>query len=112
MQRRLEVVDRRELVLSPIENAVAAVTAKNAELRDLISKFSSSDNVMKIDRLSMALQGVLDAAVNGGTAKVLTIRVSPAEFESHPPWSDDLLVSLYLVPKRIHDKGVRKSQSR
>lgn len=70
VQRRLEVVERRELILSPIENAVAAVSAKNAELRDLISKFSSSDNVMKIDRLSMALQGVLDAAVNGGTAKV------------------------------------------
>jgi hypothetical protein len=66
-----------EITLSPIENAVNAVAAKNTELQELFVKFSQSDNVVKIDRLSMALQGVLDAAVNGGTAKVRTALHAP-----------------------------------
>lgn len=42
---------------------------KNKELRETISKVQSREHGVKIDRLSMALSGVLDAAVNGGTAK-------------------------------------------
>jgi hypothetical protein len=78
VQRRLEICERREVMLSPLENAVNSVVAKNEELLDVISKFSlaqqphppaSSAGPIKIDRLSMILNGIIDAAVNGGTAK-------------------------------------------
>lgn len=42
---------------------------KNKELRETINKVQSGEHGVKIDRLSMALSGILDAAVNGGTAK-------------------------------------------
>jgi len=69
IQRRLEIVQISEIVRSPIENAANAVMMKNNELVEIIQKIQTNPNEMKVDRLSMALNGILDAAVNGGTAK-------------------------------------------
>lgn len=69
IQRRLEIVQTSEIIRSPLENATNAVLLKNNELSEIIAKMQNSPNEIKVDRLSMALSGILDAAVNGGTAK-------------------------------------------
>jgi hypothetical protein len=69
IQRRLEIVSISEIVRSPVENAAFAVLQKNNELAEIVTKLQTTPNEIKVDRLSMALHGILDAAVNGGTAK-------------------------------------------
>ena len=95
LQRRLEIVQVSEIVRSPIENATNAVSAKNNELIEIVSKLSAStsqsaltpnspssnNSDTKVDRLSMALNGILDAAVNGGTAKYRGAFLSPKFIE-------------------------------
>lgn len=101
LQRRLEIVQVSEIVRSPLENATLAVSAKNAELAEIVAKISASQAIMmasqssaaaaaassnnsdtKVDRLSMALNGILDAAVNGGTAKYRGAFLSSKNIES------------------------------
>jgi hypothetical protein len=36
LQRRMRVVERREQLLCPIENAVSTIAGKNAELKEII----------------------------------------------------------------------------
>ena len=54
--------------LSPIETAIDAMEAKNAELVQLIAQHTLDKN-LTLKPLTMRLNGVLDAAVNGGIAK-------------------------------------------
>ncbi|XP_061689804.1 dedicator of cytokinesis protein 3 isoform X3 [Syngnathoides biaculeatus] len=63
-------VERRELVeLSPLENAVSVVESKNRELRTLITYYQLKHPHNNINLLSMTLNGVVDAAVNGGITR-------------------------------------------
>uniref|UniRef100_A0A8C3LVU7 Dedicator of cytokinesis 3 n=1 Tax=Chrysolophus pictus TaxID=9089 RepID=A0A8C3LVU7_CHRPC len=63
-------VERRELVeVSPLENAIQVVENKNQELRTLISQYQHKQMHGNINLLSMCLNGVIDAAVNGGIAR-------------------------------------------
>lgn len=71
-RRRQEVVARRETLLSPIANAIATMRAKNAELRDKVATVASAPpGPVDVGPLSMNLNGMIDAAVNGGTQKYI-----------------------------------------
>lgn len=61
--RWFEVVQTESIHVSPIQHACETVKAKNEELRNLIA---DPEPVLK---LTQSLQGVIDAAVNGGLAK-------------------------------------------
>ena len=61
--RWFEVNKIESVQISPIEHACETVNAKNHELRTLIM---DPEPVLK---LTQSLQGVIDAAVNGGLAK-------------------------------------------
>ena len=54
--------------VSPLENAVDTVESKNEELQTIITRIEH-DSTLSINPLSMTLNGVIDAAVMGGTAK-------------------------------------------
>jgi len=70
VRRRVEVSERREVVMCPVENAVYNIVTKNNELRDLIrSMRDNRDEHPATGPLSMQLQGVIDAAVQGGVTK-------------------------------------------
>ena len=57
-------------MLSPIETAVDMVGNKNRDLRELVASYSHGrDSKTSINPLTMTLNGVVDAAVNGGIAK-------------------------------------------
>ncbi|XP_048404371.1 dedicator of cytokinesis protein 4 isoform X12 [Stegostoma tigrinum] len=62
-------VDRREVVeMSPLENAIEVLENKNQQLRTLITQCQSRQ-MQNINPLTMCLNGVIDAAVNGGLAR-------------------------------------------
>lgn len=52
-----------------MENAIQVVENKNQELRTLISQYQHKQMHGNINLLSMCLNGVIDAAVNGGIAR-------------------------------------------
>lgn len=58
-----------EVEVSPLENAIQVVENKNQELRTLISQYQHKQMHGNINLLSMCLNGVIDAAVNGGIAR-------------------------------------------
>lgn len=60
--------------MSPLENAISVVENKNQELRTLISQYQHKQLHGNINLLSMCLNGVIDAAVNGGIARYQEVR--------------------------------------
>lgn len=54
--------------LSPIENAIETMEKSNAKLKNTILQHMNDSN-LQISPLTMKLNGILDPAVNGGTAK-------------------------------------------
>eukprot|EP00736_Rhodelphis_marinus_P004252 Rmarinus@m.2576 len=70
IRRRSLIVDVHEHTLSPVENAIVNLEQKNEESRNLINTFSvHSDRQGDCGPLTMLLNGVVDAAVNGGVGK-------------------------------------------
>ncbi|XP_037099092.1 dedicator of cytokinesis protein 4b isoform X1 [Syngnathus acus] len=62
-------VDKRDLVeVSPLENAIEVIENKNLQLRTLITQCQSRQ-MQNVNPLTMCLNGVIDAAVNGGLAR-------------------------------------------
>jgi len=68
LSRRAEVVERVEILMCPIENAILNIVSKNAEIKEIISEVKSQDKP-NTGPLSMQLAGVIDAAVQGGVEK-------------------------------------------
>lgn len=66
--RWFEVVESHVIELSPITHACETVEHMNKELRKLIAQYTAEPR-RSISPLSMRLQGVIEAAVNGGIAK-------------------------------------------
>ncbi|PNJ32384.1 DOCK3 isoform 2 [Pongo abelii] len=78
-------VERRELVeVSPLENAIQVVENKNQELRSLISQYQHKQVHGNINLLSMCLNGVIDAAVNGGIARYQEAFFDKDYINKHP----------------------------
>jgi len=67
-RRRIEVIDRKEIWISPVENAIQSISEKNIELREKINAVKNvpDDQPVDLNPLTMGLNGILDAAVNGG----------------------------------------------
>jgi hypothetical protein len=77
-RRRMEVIARKEMLLSPIENAISTMTNKNVELREKIAVVANAPpGPVDVGPLSMNLNGMIDAAVNGGTQKYIEAFLSP-----------------------------------
>lgn len=62
--------------MSPLENAIYVVENKTQELRTLISQYQHRQHHGNINPLSMCLNGVIDAAVNGGIARYQEVRAN------------------------------------
>lgn len=72
-RRRVPVADRKEVLLSPVENAVRTILDKNEELHEKCNQVEISKDVsVDVGPLSMILNGMIDAAVNGGTWKYIS----------------------------------------
>lgn len=82
--RRGEVKKCTQCERSPIENAIQTVRAKNAELRAILDRYREASGGANISPLTMALNGVIDAAVNGGTEMYTSAFFSPAYLTGNP----------------------------
>uniref|UniRef100_G3Q563 Dedicator of cytokinesis 4b n=1 Tax=Gasterosteus aculeatus aculeatus TaxID=481459 RepID=G3Q563_GASAC len=77
-------VDKRELVeVSPLENAIEVIENKNLQLRTLITQCQSRQ-MQNINPLTMCLNGVIDAAVNGGLARYQEAFFAKDYIMNHP----------------------------
>jgi hypothetical protein len=93
--RRSRVIKTMVVELSPIENAVYAMEQKNNELAALERKYAqtipkasktsqSSTNTNNINPFSMALNGAVDAPVNGGVPMYKMAFLSGTFAKQHP----------------------------
>ena len=64
IHRRSEIIQKAEVLVSPIDYALVTVMEKNKEIVQIISKHESGKE--NISPFTMVLKGVIDAAVNGG----------------------------------------------
>ena len=55
--------------LAPLEVAIETVEAKNSDLSSMVDEFTNASGSKDINPLSMLLNGVIDAAVCGGTVQ-------------------------------------------
>ncbi|XP_053723434.1 dedicator of cytokinesis protein 3-like isoform X2 [Synchiropus splendidus] len=100
-------VEKRELVeVSPLENAVSVVENKNQELRTLIGQYQHKQHHGNINLLSMTLNGVIDAAVNGGIARYQEAFFDKDYIISHPEDTEKITQLKDLMQEQAHVLGV------
>ncbi|XP_076003220.1 dedicator of cytokinesis protein 3 [Genypterus blacodes] len=100
-------VEKRELVeVSPLENAISVVENKNQELRTLISQYQHKQLHGNINLLSMTLNGVIDAAVNGGIARYQEAFFDKDYITSHPEDTEKITQLKDLMQEQVHILGV------
>uniref|UniRef100_A0A8C9RAI8 Dedicator of cytokinesis 3 n=1 Tax=Scleropages formosus TaxID=113540 RepID=A0A8C9RAI8_SCLFO len=100
-------VEKRELVeVSPLENAISVVENKNQELRTLISQYQHKQLHGNINLLSMCLNGVIDAAVNGGIARYQEAFFDKEYISSHPEDTEKITQLKDLMQEQVHILGV------
>eukprot|EP01094_Clydonella_sp_ATCC50884_P020570 TRINITY_DN4306_c0_g2_i1.p1 TRINITY_DN4306_c0_g2~~TRINITY_DN4306_c0_g2_i1.p1 ORF type:complete len:1653 (+),score=406.29 TRINITY_DN4306_c0_g2_i1:578-4960(+) len=63
---RSEVVERHVVERSPIVNAIQSISAKNKDIVNLCKRCGEDSGSSQVSSLTMALNGVIDAEVNGG----------------------------------------------
>jgi len=73
-----------QMEVSPLENAIYVVENKTQELRTLISQYQHRQHHGNINPLSMCLNGVIDAAVNGGIARYQEAFFDKDYISGHP----------------------------
>ncbi|KAB0390354.1 hypothetical protein E2I00_010268, partial [Balaenoptera physalus] len=100
-------VERRELVeVSPLENAIQVVENKNQELRALISQYQHKQVHGNVNLLSMCLNGVIDAAVNGGIARYQEAFFDKDYITKHPGDAEKITQLKELMQEQVHVLGV------
>ncbi|XP_035244114.1 dedicator of cytokinesis protein 3 isoform X6 [Anguilla anguilla] len=101
-------VEKRELVeVSPLENAIYVVENKNQELRTLISQYQHKQHLHgNINLLSMCLNGVIDAAVNGGIARYQEAFFDKEYISGHPEDTEKITQLKDLMQEQVHILGV------
>ncbi|RVE72625.1 hypothetical protein OJAV_G00039410 [Oryzias javanicus] len=100
-------VEKRELVeVSPLENATSVVENKNQELRTLIGQYQHKQLHGNINLLSMTLNGVIDAAVNGGIARYQEAFFDKDYITSHPEDTEKITQLKDLMQEQVHILGL------
>ncbi|KNC55049.1 uncharacterized protein AMSG_10645 [Thecamonas trahens ATCC 50062] len=65
---RAVVVDRNDEEVSPLDGAVESLVDKNAEVAAMIDTYAAAGASLNLSPLTMALNGIILAFVNGGTS--------------------------------------------
>ncbi|XP_073447730.1 dedicator of cytokinesis protein 3 isoform X6 [Aquarana catesbeiana] len=100
-------VQKRELVeVSPLENAIQVLTNKTQELRALITQYQHHNLHGNINLLSMCLNGVIDAAVNGGITRYQEAFFDKEYMAQHPEDADKISQLKELMQEQVHVLGV------
>ncbi|NXS68971.1 DOCK3 protein, partial [Pandion haliaetus] len=95
-----------QVEVSPLENAIQVVENKNQELRTLISQYQHKQMHGNINLLSMCLNGVIDAAVNGGIARYQEAFFDKDYITKHPGDAEKITQLKELMQEQVHVLGV------
>lgn len=98
-----------QVEVSPIENAIYVVENKTQELRTLISQYQHRQHQGNINPLSMCLNGVIDAAVNGGIARYQEVK--PENARLYPAWAVPYALIVVLLQQAFFDKDYISSHA-
>ncbi len=93
-RKRQPVVEMREVDISPIQNAVSDIEAKNVSLIALTAQAARDPG--QLGPLSLLLNGIIDAAVNGGTRIYTQLFLSPL-YATNRPQDAELCSRLRLM---------------
>ncbi|XP_056595767.1 dedicator of cytokinesis protein 4 isoform X1 [Triplophysa dalaica] len=95
-------VEKRELVeMSPLENASEVIENKTLQLRTLIAQCQMRQ-MLNINPLTMCLNGVIDAAVNGGLARYQEAFFAKDYVSNHPEDGDKITRLRELMFEQAH----------
>ncbi|KAG5273390.1 hypothetical protein AALO_G00150830 [Alosa alosa] len=95
-------VDKRDLVeMSPLANATEVIENKNLQLRTLIAQCQTRQ-MQNSNPLTMCLNGVIDAAVNGGLARYQEAFFAKDYIENHPQDGDKITRLRELMFEQAH----------
>ncbi|KAJ8411271.1 hypothetical protein AAFF_G00172770 [Aldrovandia affinis] len=95
-------VEKRDLVeMSPLENAIEVMENKNLQLRALISQCQTRQ-MNNINPLTMCLNGVIDAAVNGGLTRYQEAFFVKDYIASHPEDGEKIARLRELMFEQAH----------
>ena len=82
--------------LAPLEVAIETVESKNSDISSLVDEYTCNSS-MDVNPLSMLLNGVIDAAVQGGTVQYREVSVL---YTMEPQIWD-----LYFTRPLLYNKG-------
>ncbi|KAK2096459.1 Dedicator of cytokinesis protein 4 [Saguinus oedipus] len=110
LQEQGQVVDRNDhtgVEMSPLENAIEVLENKNQQLKTLISQCQTRQ-MQNINPLTMCLNGVIDAAVNGGVSRYQEAFFVKEYILSHPEDGEKIarLRELMLEQAQILEFGL------
>nr|XP_023666077.1 dedicator of cytokinesis protein 4 isoform X2 [Paramormyrops kingsleyae] len=95
-------VDKRDLMeVSPLENAIEVMENKNLQLRTLIAQCQARQG-QSVSPLTMCLNGVIDAAVNGGLARYQEAFFGKDYVASHPEDGEKITRLRELMFEQAH----------
>eukprot|EP00079_Xenopus_tropicalis_P018742 XP_004920924.3 PREDICTED: dedicator of cytokinesis protein 4-like [Xenopus tropicalis] len=96
-----------QVEMSPLENAIEVLENKNQQLRTLISQCQARQ-MQNINPLTMCLNGVIDAAVNGGVSRYQEAFFVKEYIFNHPEDGDKItrLRELMLEQAQILEFGL------
>jgi hypothetical protein len=87
--RKFRIKETKELLSSPVQNAIKNIEDKVIEFHQLVLSHKL-DVVPDTNKLSMQLNGVLDAAVNGGVQKYIDAFFVPDFLKPNPQEVENL----------------------
>lgn len=88
-----EVMSKEYVEKTPIENAIETVSSMNVELTKLLISYNNEPN-KPIGQLTMRLQGVIEAPVNGGPSIFINAFLRRTDTEPDPNSDDESLRKL------------------
>ncbi|KAJ5072480.1 dedicator of cytokinesis [Anaeramoeba ignava] len=110
IRNRLKVIKKVVHELSPIQNAINTTENKNIELSSYIKLYKSpSGKETNLNQLSMCLNGIIDAAVNGGVFKYQQAFFTE-EYLKENPNDEDSVIRLkleFLKQQDLLEEGLK-----
>ncbi|XP_035257255.1 dedicator of cytokinesis protein 4-like isoform X1 [Anguilla anguilla] len=101
ISRWFEVEKRDVVEISPLENAMEVIENKNQQLRTLISQCQARQ-MNNVNPLTMCLNGVIDAAVNGGLTRYQEAFFTKDYVASHPEDGEKIARLRELMFEQAH----------
>ncbi|KAJ6255717.1 dedicator of cytokinesis [Anaeramoeba flamelloides] len=98
--RRLKVHKRIINEISPIQNGINSIKQKNIELISIITKYQT-ETILNINPLSMILNGIIDAPVNGGIYMYVNAFLEEQYLLNNPKHEDLIIKMKKMLVKQL-----------